>query len=119
MNAVRSAAISLSCAACAVRALEVVALRMPIKPARSDSVAPHTKLIATRQPIDGSSRKITASAATKMATTLYSRRRKAMAPLRMKPDISVMRASSTGMLRFFIRNRAASKSDSTAAAKAT
>ena len=119
VNAVRNAAISLSCAACAVRALEMVALRMPTNPASSDITAPQMKLAETRQPMVGRKKKMTASTTMNMATTQYSRRRNAMAPPRIKPEISAMRESRIGMRLFFSRNRMASNRESTAAAKAT
>ena len=100
VNAVCSAATSLHCAACAVRALDAVALRMPMNPASSDSAAPQTKLTDTRQPMDGSSRNSSASAATNSTTMPYSLFKNAMAPSRMNPAISATFVFSMRVLLF-------------------
>ena len=80
-------------AAAAVRTLAWVATFMPIKPASTDKAAPSKKHRAMRTPKPGSTQISTNTTATKTATVMYSRRKNAIAPSRIKPAISFMRAS--------------------------
>ena len=79
-------------AASAVRLLAAVAIRSPTNPAVADSTAPNTRAGAPRAP-QGSRNPISkARTATKTATQVYSRRRKAIDPSRMAAEISTMRS---------------------------
>jgi hypothetical protein len=88
-KAICSASFSPVDAACVVRVLDWVAIRMPMNPATPLQRAPTTKDKATirRGPwLKKASRTVTTT--TKIESTWYSRRRKAMAPSRMADPIS-------------------------------
>ena len=87
-KATRSALERLVVAACVVRTAALVAVRMPIHPAPADSRAPTRKAMPVSHESPGrNATRITNMMATKPARTVYSVRRKAMAPARMSAAI--------------------------------
>ena len=86
-----------------VRTAAPVAVRIPTHPAVADNAAPTRKLIPTRSGLPGkNATRMTNTTATKIARTLYSVFRNAMAPLLMSAAICCMRsepASRRLMLR--------------------
>ena len=96
-------------AACAVRAFAPVAIRMPPKPQRTEHNAPPTNDTAVFQPrpatVDDVRPTVSsaATATTKIASTLYSRPRNAIAPSRMASWIWII----FSLPRSFARTRRA------------
>ena len=92
-NATRRAPARLVCAAAVVRTAAPVAVRMPTHPAVADSSAPTRKLTPTSSESPGrNSTRTPNMTTTNTARTLYSVRRKAMAPRRMRAAICCMRS---------------------------
>ena len=83
-NATRRAAARLERAACVVRTAALVAVCIPIQPAKAEAIAPRRKLRAINQPPAGSRKARAANiTTTNPARVVYSTRRKAMAPCRI------------------------------------
>ena len=92
-NATRRAPARLVRAAAVVRTAAPVAVRMPIHPAVADRSAPTRKLTPTRKELPGRNRTRTPNmTTTNTARTLYSVRRKAIAPRRIRAAICCMRS---------------------------
>ena len=93
-NAIRRAEAKLERAAWVVRTAAAVAVRIPIHPAVADKHAPTRKAIAVDRPDRGKNRASTINMiATKPASTVYSTRRNAIAPLRMSAAMRCIRSS--------------------------
>ena len=92
-------------AAWVVRTAAPVAVRMPIQPAEADSSAPTRKLTAVSSEFPGRKSQSTRNmTATKPASTVYSVRRNAIAPVRIRAAMRCIR-SVPGDCRLMVRIR--------------
>src|SRR4030042_4604363 len=96
LNATFSAAASPLYAACVVRTLDRTVTIIPIYPANAEPTAPITKPIAVHLPRKNNSTVITAPT---IATDVYSRLRKAVAPSRTASEIACMHSLPLSCLR--------------------